>query len=297
MREQMGLYEWILLILLSIIWGSSFIFIELALESFSPFSLVFFRVFIGAIALTLLLAISKVYMPLSPKAWWLFFVMSFFQNTLPFCLISWGQLHITAGLASIFNGTTPIFSVILAYFFVKDSKITAGKIMGVIVGVLGVIQLVGFSALTDFKLENWGQLAVLGAAVCYAISLVFGTRLSDFQAGVAPAGMLWCSSISMLPILFFTQTPIINETALVPIASVFILGVVCSAIAYILFFKILKNAGAINTSLVTFLIPVSALLLAWLFLNESIKYDDIPGILLIFLGLVLVDGRFLKMNK
>ncbi len=291
----MGLTEWIGLFILAAIWGSSFIFIEIALKGFSPYLLVFLRIFIGAVTLTLILALRGVTLPKGWQLWRLFFIMGLMQNAIPFCLITWGQQHITAGLTSIFNATIPFFSVVLAHLFTKEEKVTPVKAVGLVTGIFGIVSLIGFDAVTQLDAKNLGQFAVLGAAVCYAISIVWGLKFSGLKPGVAAAGMLWCASLSMLPAILLNSEPNIRNVNLAGILAILALGVFCTAIAYIIFFQILEKAGATATSLVAFLIPISALILGNLFLGEKLSSSDVPGIVLVFIGLILIDGRILKL--
>ncbi|MGH1349624.1 MAG: DMT family transporter [Methyloligellaceae bacterium] len=290
----MGLNEWGGLFILAAIWGSSFIFIEVALAGFSPYLLVFLRIFIGALTLTAILALRGVTLPKGWHLWRLFFIMGLMQNAIPFCLITWGQQHITAGLTSIFNATIPFFSVVLAHLFTQEEKVSPVKAIGLLTGIFGIVTLIGFDSLTQLDLKNLGQFAVLGAAICYAVSIVWGLKFSGLKPGVAAAGMLWCASLSMLPVLLLNSEPNIRNVSWMSLFAIIALGVFCTAIAYIIFFQILEKAGATATSLVAFLIPISALILANLFLGEQLSGSDIPGIALVFIGLILIDGRILK---
>lgn len=291
---KMGMIEWFYLIVLSVIWGSSFVFIEIALQSFSPFFAVFLRVFIGAIALTLILAAQGVFLPRDKKMWFLFLLMGVFQNALPFSLITWGQQYITAGLSSIFNGTTPFFAVILAHFFTKNEKATFAKVFGVLLGICGITVIIGPENLNSINWENLGSLAVLAAGFCYAVSLVVGVQFKGLNPGVIPAGMLWMASLIMLPIWLSEAEPLTGQLTVHSVGAVLALGVLCSAVAFILFYRILEKGGAMNTSLVTFLVPVSALFMAWLFLGETLNLMELSGIAIIFCGLIVVDGRLLS---
>lgn len=292
MAQKMGLAEWLMLLFLSLVWGSSFIFNELALGAFGPLELVFGRVFIGALALTLILRTRGITLPRDLASWQAFLVMALFQNALPFSLIVWGQQHITASLASIFNATTPFFTVILAQLFTGDEKITPMKLMGLLAGFAGVVVIIGPEALEGLTHAGLGKFAVLGAALCYGISLVWARRFASFTPGVAPMGMLWCSSAIMLfAVLVFgdhSLPPLASRSAWLAMLG---LGVLCSAVAYLLFFTVISRAGATNASLVTFLVPASAILMGHLLLGDLFALQTLPGVALIFLGLTLVDGR------
>ena len=287
----MGLSEWLMLGVLSLLWGGSFIFNEMALESFPPFSLVFCRVVIGALMLTLILRARGIAIPLDGKSWKLFAVMAIFQNVVPFSLIVWGQQYISAGLASIFNSTTPFFTVLIAQFFLSDEKISGSKLMGLIFGFIGVVIIIGPEALDGLTDAGLGKFAVLGAAFCYGISLVWGRRFANYAPGVAPAGMLWCSSLMMVPLMLVDGKEFVTNPTVYSVGAVLGIGILSSALAYLLFFLIIKRAGATNASLVTMIVPISAVVMGYLFLGEVLTWQTLPGVLLIFVGLIFVDGR------
>lgn len=299
MSQRMGTTEWLMLLTLALIWGASFIFNALALEAFSTEVIVFARVVIGAVFLTLLLAMMGVYLPRDAAVWRTFLVMAMLQNVLPFTLIVWGQQHVSAGLASIFNGTTPFFTVLVAQAFTSDEKITPLKALGLLAGFIGVVIIIGPEALDGLSDAGLGKFAILAASLCYGLSLVWARRFSGLKPGVAPAGMLWCSSLIMVPFaalsVAYGGVWQIAEVPTLSIIALFGLGILCSAIAYLLFFVIIKRAGATNASLVTFIIPISAVGMGYLFLGEVLSLSVLPGVVMIFIGLMLVDGRvFIK---
>ena len=289
--------EWGMLILLSIFWGGSFFFVEIALRSFQPFSLVFLRVTIAAIILLGVVYLRGQRLPATFRTWGAYLIMGALNNALPFSLIVWGQTRIDSGVASILNATTPIFTVILAHMLTSDEHLTPRKIIGVLTGFIGVYIMLAPDLKDGFSWRGLGQIAILGAAVSYSFAGIFGKRFKHLSPVVNSAGMLICSSIMMLP-LFIITTPFGRlNPSMDAIAAVFGIAIISTAMAYLLYFRILASAGATNVLLVTFLVPISALLLGVGVLGEVIHVWEYTGMGCIFLGLIFIDGRLLaKLN-
>ena len=232
--------------------------------------------------------------PRSVAPWVAFFAMGMLNNVVPFTLIVWGQTHIASGLAAILNATTPLFTVIVAGLFLADEKPTPIKFVGVAIGFFGVILMIGPKALSGLGTDVLAQFAVLGAAISYAFAGVFGRRFKTM--GIDPvitaAGQVTASSILLIPIaLAFDEATNIVAMGSESWAAVVSLAVLSTAVAYILYFRILASAGATNLLLVTFLIPVSAILLGSLVLGESLEMIHFVGMGMIGLGLAAIDGR------
>lgn len=293
----MSLQNWILLIILSVLWGGTFFFIELALVDFTPFTIVFLRVALAALALYGYLVFSGERLPRGWGIWATLAVMGLLNNVLPFSLITWGQTHITGGVASILNATTPLFGVVFAHFLTKDEKMVPNKLVGVLVGFAGILVMMQPTMDQGFSFEGLGQIAVLGAAMSYGIAIVWGKRLSETPPIVNAFGMLFCSSIVLLPAIFVVEAPLSLTPTLLGSVSVLALALLGTAVAYILFFRILASAGAVNLTLVTFLIPVSALILGIGILGEVIHPMALYGMLVIFAGLAIIDGRILSLFR
>jgi drug/metabolite transporter (DMT)-like permease len=289
--------EWGMLILLSIFWGGSFFFTEIALRDFQPFTLVFLRVTLAALILIGVVYISGQRMPASLRTWGAFIVMGALNNAIPFSLIVWGQTRIDSGVASILNATTPIFTVILAHMFTSDERLTLRKFFGVLVGFLGVYIMMKPELKDGFSWRGLGQVAVIGAAVSYGFAGIFGKRLKKTSPVVNSAGMLICSSLIMLPLALIIDSPWSLSPSLEAVAAVFGVALISTVLAYLLYFRILAAAGATNVLLVTFLIPISALLLGVGVLGEVIKALEYIGMVCIFLGLIVIDGRALMWMK
>jgi drug/metabolite transporter (DMT)-like permease len=294
--NTMGLREWSLVLVLSVIWGGSFFFIGVAVKALPPLTLVFLRVALAAVVLNLVVPAVGLRMPADRKTWSSFFGMGFLNNLIPFSLIVWGQTHIASGLASILNATTPVFTVIVAHFLTQDEKLTANRIMGVLVGLAGVTVIIGPEALQGLGANVVAQMAVLAAAVCYSFAGIFGRRFR--RLGVHPVvtatGQVSAAAIMLLPLALVVDHPwrLPFPSASV-LAAVLGLALISTALAYIIFFRVLATAGATNIMLVTFLIPVSAILLGTIFLGEHLAWKHFLGMGLIGAGLAAIDGRLL----
>ncbi len=285
--------EWGMLILLSIFWGGSFFFTEIALLDFQPFTLVFLRVSLAAAILIGVVYMRGQRMPGSLKVWLAFLIMGALNNAIPFSLIVWGQTRIESGVASIFNATTPIFTVLLAHVLTSDERLTVRKVLGVLMGFTGVYIMMQPELKDGFSWRGLGQVAVIGAAISYACAGIYGKRLKKTAPMVNSAGMLICSTLMMLPLAAIIDTPWSISPSPGAVAAVFGIAVISTAMAYLLYFRILATAGATNVLLVTFLIPISALLLGVGVLGEVVKVLEIAGMGCIFLGLMVIDGRAL----
>lgn len=286
--------EWAMLVLLSIFWGGSFFFVEIALRGFQPFALVFLRVTIAALILLVVVYIRGQRMPTSLKTWGAYVVMGTLNNTIPFCLIVWGQTRIDSGVASILNATTPIFTVLLAHFLTSDEHLTVRKLMGVLIGFFGVYLMMSPELKNGFSWRGLGQIAILGAAISYSFAGIFGKRFKNESPMVTSTGMLICSTIMMAPLAIFSGSLGASVLSMQAIAAVIGIAAISTSMAYLLYFRILASAGATNVLLVTFLIPVSALLLGIGVLGEVVRVLEYVGMGCIFMGLIVIDGRALK---
>lgn len=299
-QKTMGMAEWGLLLILSILWGGSFFFNGIAVKALPPFTIVTARVGLAALALLVLLRAYGIAMPKDRRLWAAFFIMGLLNNVIPFCLIVWGQKQIASGLASILNATTPLFTAIVAQFFTNDEKLSPNKIIGILVGFAGVAVMIGPSVLTGLGSNVWAQLAVLGAALSYGFAGVFGRRFKAM--GVAPlataTGQVMASTLMLIPVALLVDHPW-NLPMPGPVTWGALLGIalLSTALAYVLFFRILSTAGATNLALVTFLIPVSAILLGSLALGERLEVKHFIGMALIACGLAAMDGRLLPWGK
>lgn len=283
----MSFNNWILLIVLSLVWGGSFYFVEKALVYFSFEQIVFFRVFFAALFILMILFIKKIKIIFDLKLWVMFFFMGALNNVIPFLGITYAQGSITASLASLFNATTPIFTALLAHLLTKDEKISKIKAFGILIGFIGMIILLLPSGFENFELA--GSFAII-AAISYAFAGVFGKKLKEYNPILNVFGMLSASSLIMY-CLFFTSINNIEVNSFYEFKDLILLAIVSTAIAYIIYFRLLFSVGAVKLLLVTYLIPISASVLGIFLLNEKFTFNMIVGSGVIFVSLWLISKR------
>lgn len=283
--------DWLFLVLLSVLWGGSFFFAEVALRELPPLTIVLVRVVLGALLLVPMLYILGGRLPRSPGRWLPYAVMGLLNNAIPFSLIVTGQTYISSGMASVLNATTPLFTVLVLAAF-SEERLIARRVIGVLIGLGGVIVLRQPTA-TNAAHQAIGMLLCLGAALSYGFSGLWGRR---YLIGVPPitaaTGQLICSSLIMAVVACVTERP---WQLPLPSAATWLsligLAALSTAFAYLLFFQILKRSGAANVMLVTLLIPVTAILLGSLVLGEALTAREITGALVIGSALLVIDGR------
>src|SRR5882757_4077637 len=286
---------WLWLLSLSILWGGSFFFAKVAVGELPPLTVVFGRVALAAIALNLVLAVAGHCLWRRGTPWSTFFSMGVLNNLVPFSLLFWAQTHIASGVASILNATTPLFTLVVAHFLTADEKMNATKVAALVLGLAGVAVLVGPSAIAYLDVGFWGQFACLGAALSYALAGVYGRRFK--RMGIAPmeaaAGQVTASTILILPIMLAVDQPwtLSGPPSATVWAALAGLALLSTALGYVLYFRVLAEAGATNLLLVTFLIPVTAILLGAAFLGERLELRHAAGMVIIGAGLALIDGR------
>jgi len=296
----MELRVWIWLLSLSVLWGGSFFFAKVAVGELDPLTVVFVRVGLAALALNSILLARGVNPVRRGSPWAAYLVMGILNNALPFGLIFWAQTRIPSGLASILNATTPLFTLVVAHWLTRDEKIDAAKVAALLVGLGGVIVLIGPDLLLEAS-SLWGQLACLAAALSYAFAGVYGRRFKALKAvpmDVA-AGQVTAGTVLIFPIMLLADRP--STLANLPSPSVWLalagLALLSTALAYVLYFRILAAAGATNLLLVTFLIPLTAMLLGALVLGERLAPRHFAGMALIGLGLAVMDGRLVRRQR
>jgi drug/metabolite transporter (DMT)-like permease len=292
--------EWAMLVALSVLWGGSFFFNAVAVKELPPFTIVFLRVAIAAIILNVVTRLMGQFLPSDRRVWVQFFGMGLLNNAVPFTLFVWGQTHIASGLASILNATTPLFTVVVAHVFTCDEKMTGNRLLGVVLGIAGVTVMIGPQALEGLGANTLAEFACLGAALTYAFAGVFGRRFK--RMGIAPmttaTGQVTASSIMLAPVALLGEHP-----WTLPLPEIAVLGAVLglalfsTALAYVLYFRLLATAGATNLLLVTFLLPISTLILGTLALGEAVVPAQLLGMALIGLGLVAIDGRLPRLAR
>ncbi|OGK06818.1 MAG: hypothetical protein A2W80_08110 [Candidatus Riflebacteria bacterium GWC2_50_8] len=286
--------DWFWLILLSIIWGSSFMFIKIGLRELSPFIMVFSRLVVSAIFMFIGCRIVGAALPADRRVWLGLGFLGVVNTALPFFLVAWAQQHIDTATASILNATSPVFVMILAHFFTDDEKLTMRKVIGVSAGIAGIVVMVLPSITHGIVLAGMAQAAMLGATFNYAVGGIFARRFKALHPMVVSAISLLGASLFLSPGLLKFDLPALADLQLLTIFAVSMLAIFCTGVAFLIYYRIIAAAGATNALLVTLLIPVSALFFGVFLMGEQLKTYDVIGMLLIFSGLLIVDGRIMQ---
>lgn len=294
----MNARDWTQLLLLGALWGASFFLAKIAVAEIAPLTLVFLRVAIAALALHVWLRMRGV--PIRPMVQLAagFAVLAVLNNIIPFSLIFIGQTELGAGLASVINATTPFWTILVANVLTTDEKLNWNKMSGILLGVAGTGVMIGPGLLAGLGGPVWAKLAILGATLSYAFAAIHARRFKTVEPALVATGQLTASTILMLPIALFFDGPAAVLAGSATIwAAVIALALFSTALAYILFFNIVASAGATNVSLVTLIVPASAVLLGAAFLGERLEAFEILGMALIALGLVTIDGRVFRLAR
>jgi drug/metabolite transporter (DMT)-like permease len=297
-QKTINLAAWGGMALLSLIWGASFLANRLALEQAGVATTVAVRVSGAAVVLWAVVLWRGVPVPRGLRIWATFLLMGLVNNVIPFSLIVWGQTSIESGLAAILNASTAVMGVVVASLAFRDERLTTGKALGVLLGLVGVVVVMGPGALRTFDLTSLGQLAILGASLSYAVAGALGrVVIRGIAPEVAAAGMLLGSSAVMLPAALLLNgwppAPWSPQTW----GALLYLAVMASAVAYLIFYRLLRTVGAGNTSLVTLMIAPIAILLGAVVYGEALPLRVYAGFVVLALGLAVLDGRLLRRRR
>lgn len=288
----------LLLLLLAALWGPSFLFIKVAVEKFPPMTLVAIRLSVASLMLYGFLRLNGKNLPTGWSFWKKFFIMGFFANALPFTLFSFGEQFADSGAASILNATTPLFTVIFANFFVADERFTFSRLGGVLLGFSGILLvfLPDFQALLrgeglTGRMATIGLLAFILASSSYGISIVYARlNLRGLPPLIGPTAQLIAASLLILPVALLVEKPFHLTPGIPALGSLLALGFFGTALAYIVYYKLIDFAGATFISLVTYLLPPIGVVLGVIFLHEQPGWYSLVGLSLIILGVMIVNG-------
>lgn len=291
-QKSLSPTAWLLILLLALIWGGSFLSFAIALREVPVFTLVAARVGFAALALWVFALWGGVTLPGNPRIYAVFLVMGLLQNVIPFSLIAWGQTQIESGLASILNAATAIFGIVVAAVFLADERLTGRKLGGVVLGFAGVAVVIGIEALSRFDLRSLAQIAILGSSLSYGLAGSWGRRmLGGIDSQTSATLMLTCSSLVMLPLALLVDGVPQAVPGWPAIAAIGYISVIATGLAFILSFRVMAMAGAGNLTLVTLLVAPVAVLLGASVLGEKLLPSAFAGFGLIALGLIVIDGR------
>lgn len=280
-----------LLLLLSLIWGSSFTLIKVAIPAIPPFTMVAARVTLAAGILLLIATAQGHALPRRASDWAALFVQGILQSALPFTLISWGETHITSGLAGVLNATPPMFVLAIALMTGRGRRAISGRrIAGVALGLAGVAVTVGIDALSGIgAAAPLAQAAVLGASLCYALAPIWGQRFAKHPAIVTAAGAMGCAAIPMLPAAAILERPWMLATPPAQaIAAVGALAIVCTALAMVIYFRLIRTIGPLGTTSGSYLRAGFAVMLGTTLLGESFTWSILAGMALVLGGVIMI---------
>lgn len=289
--------QWVLFGLLSLAWGASFLFIKLALVELSPLMIGFVRLVIASATMWIIAVATGRRPRFGRKTWLTLAAMGLFNNSLAFVLIPWGEQYIPSSLAAILNSTVPLFTIVLAHFFVSDERLTNRRVGGLVIGFSGVVVLMApQTAGKTSDLGNLdsllGSLAIVVASVCYAIATVIGRRnLRGEQPVLTSATQVSFGALWLLPLVLLSGgLPTLAGVSPFIWASMLWLGAVGSGLAYLLYFMLLREVGATQVVVVTYVLPFIGVTLGVLLLNEPLTWSMIAGLGLILAGLIAING-------
>ena len=285
---------WLLILLMSALWGGGFMFIKFALTGFAPFSVVAGRVGVAALALGLIVAVGRQRLPRQAKVWRAFFIMGALNNLIPWMMVAWAQTQIPSSMAAILNAPTPLLTAVMAHLLTDDEKLTRQRFTGVLAGMLGVALVVGPGVLSGMDSAVLAQVTCLSATVSYAASAVYGRvfRSMDVTPVVAAFGQQLMVAVVIVPLALIVDQPWARPApGAGAVAAVLALGVIATALPYIIFYRVLAEAGATNLMLVNLLIPGWAVALGAMVLGERLPPTAFLGMAMVGLGLAVIDGR------
>jgi|TARA_B110000467_G_C18256627_1_gene443756 drug/metabolite transporter (DMT)-like permease len=290
--------NWLLVISLGIIWGSSFLFVEILLNNINPWMIVFLRVSIASIILISFCVYKNINLNLKLNDYYNISVMSLLNNVIPFLLIVYGQKTTTGGLASIINSSTAFFSIILASILISEEKLNFSRIIGVIIGVVGVIITIGYDNLIELNEEGIGPYYILLATISYSFAGIWAkVKMKNISSLLSATGMTSISAILLFPIVIIYHQEQFYLIDQMVFKNAMLYALCCSVFAYLIYFKILETTGAGNLLICTIIVPASAFILNYVVLGEQILSKEIFGIIIISIGLIILDGRILNYLK
>jgi drug/metabolite transporter (DMT)-like permease len=282
--------DWLSLLALSVLWGSSFAVNEVALQAFSPAMLVAGRIFIAAVVLYIFMRASGVRLPSSLSGWKPMLVMAVFGNLVPFQLVAWAQLHLDSSVAGVLMAVMPLFVLTLAHFFLPYSQLTPFRIAGFLLGFAGVVFVIGPATFVtlDGNMALWGSLAVLAAAFSYSINSVYARRLGATDPVQLSAGMLLTTSVLCLPQAAI-GLPALGVPSMSAVVALLALGLLSTGFATIIYFRVVQGPGPTFLSLVSYLVPACAVIVGSVFLGESLDAYAYFGLALILGGIAVSE--------
>lgn len=288
----------LLLIALATVWGPSFLFIKVAIVEIEPITLAAMRIGIAALLLNMYVIPFRKTFVKDWNFWKHATIAGFFAQALPFILINWGEQYIDSALASILNGLTPIFTLLIANFAIQEDKMTKPKIFGTVLGFIGLIVLISPTFKGGISGSVMGVIAVSIAAVSYGVALIYNrVHLKNVPPLAAPASQLLMTSIYLIPLAWFVETPNLSAVSMEAYGAVLFLAAFGTALAFVIYFILLEKTNASYVSQVTYIMPIFGVILGAIFLDESIYMEAIIGGAVILLGVLIINKSMRPKQK
>lgn len=282
----------ILWVLLAFIWGSSYLAIKIGIESIRPLTLVAMRMLIGTIILLVILRAQRLSLPRDLASWKVLTISGLFGSIIPFSLISYGELHVESGLAALLMGIAPVVTILLAPLAHKDDRLTKHSLIGIGFGIIGLLVLFGPAALNGFGRHIIGQLAVLGAALCYAFTTLYVRKYANLPAVTMSAGSMLIGTIIIVSAALILDPPLASNLPSLPSWSAAVyLGIFPTALATWIYFYLVPQLGAARMSQINFMVPVVGAFLGIVFLNEALGINALIALVLILIAIYFVSYK------
>lgn len=287
MAVSAGIRNLPLLVLLAMLWGTAFMFIKIGVETIPPLSLAAGRIVLGLGVLWAIAAWRGEALPRGGRIWLHFTLVGLSGNALPFFLIAWGEVTIESGLAAILMATAPLAALLMAHVFIADERLNLNKFAGVALGFSGVLLVVGVEALTSLGRDVWGQLAVIGGAMGYATSAIFARALPPMPVAVKGTATLICASAILVPLALIADRPWELEPSPESAVSLVVLGIFPSAMALLIYFRLVTTVGAAYTVSNNYMVPIFGVLAGALVLDERLGWRAFAALALALAGIAL----------
>lgn len=284
---------WLWIILLALLWAPAFLFMKVAVQEIPPFTLVAGRVLLAAVALTVVMWQQKRRFPRFGAIWGRFAVLGLFLNVLPYILISWGEQYVDSGLASLLIGTDPLFTMVIAHFFIANDRLTPTKILGVVVGFGGLGLLVAPQVIDGISATFGGITAVVLAAISYGMGGVYAKMYQPkTNPLVTTSAQLWLATLFLLPVSLLWERPFtLPMPSITAITAVVALAIICTALTHVIYLWLLRSTKVTQLAMIAYLVPVIGLILGIVVLGERPGWHAYLGGALILVGVMIINGR------
>jgi len=283
--------ELALLCLLALMWGSSYLFIKIAVETIPPITLIAARVAIAALLLSAIMAKRNHRFPREPRIWQALFVQSIFNSIGAWTVLAWGQQYVDSGLAGILNSTSPIFVFFITWLWTRHEAVSGDKLIGALLGLAGVILIVGVNALDGFGQNIAAQLAVLSGAMLYGLAAVYGKRFADLPPSVTAACTMIWAAVILIPMSLVIDRPWTLSPSAASVCAALALAIFSTAGALIIYFRLIKTIGSMGVASQAYLRIGVSVLLGMILLGESVDWSVVLGLLAVAMSVAIINGH------